>query len=80
MAINPLQILTLKDKLNGFRHRHKGFVSFIKAARREGVPVGSVVDVKLTFPEGEAMTAMTTNFRVTEEDLELIRMLVALKD
>ncbi len=79
MAINPLQILTLKDKLNGFRHRHKGkgFVSFIKAARREGVPVGSVVDVKLTFPEGEAMT---TNFRVTEEDLELIRMLVALKD
>ena len=77
MAINPLQILTLKDKLNGFRHRHKGFVSFIKAARREGVPVGSVVDVKLTFPEGEAMT---TNFRVTEEDLELIRMLEALKD
>lgn len=77
MPINPLQILKLKDKLNGFRSRHKGFVSFIKAARRDGVPEGSIVDVKLSFPDGNTMT---TNFRVTEEDLELMRMIIALKD
>ena len=77
MPINPMQIFKFKEKLNGFKNRHKGFVKFIKAARREGVPEGSVLDIKLTFPDGETMTS---NFRITEEDLELIRMLITLKD
>ena len=72
MAINPMQIVKLKDKLNGFRKRHPGFYGFIKAIRKKGVPEGSVLDVKITTPEGETMT---TNFRVSPEDLEFFGMI-----
>lgn len=76
MAINPLQILKLKDTLNAFRNRHPGFSRFIGALRRKGVPEGSVLEVKITSPDGETME---TNFRVTPEDIALIRMLSELR-
>ena len=72
MALNPLQILKIKSILNDIRTRHPGFVRFIKAIRKKGLPQGSVLEVKITFPEGQTME---TNIRVSEEDLELLRTL-----
>ena len=70
MALNPMQIIQLKDKLNGFRNRHPGFVGFIGALRREGVPEGSVLDIRFTSPDGRTSA---THFRVTQEDLDFLR-------
>lgn len=72
MALNPLQILKIKNTINDFRARHPGFARFIKAIRKKGLPQGSVLEVKITFPEGQTME---TNIRVSEEDLELLRTL-----
>ena len=72
MALNPLHILKIKSILNDFRTRHPGFARFIKAIRKKGLPQGSVLEVKITFPEGQTME---TNIRVSEEDLELLRTL-----
>ncbi|MBR2730049.1 MAG: hypothetical protein IKD92_09360 [Lachnospiraceae bacterium] len=76
MAINPIQILKLKDTLNAFRNRHPGFTHFVGAIRNKGLPEGSVLDVTITTPDGKSMA---TNFRVTPEDIALIRMLADLK-
>ena len=76
MAINPLDILKLKDRLNAFRARHPGFSRFISAARKKGVPEGSVLDVTITTPDGQSMA---TNFRVSAEDIELLRALTSLR-
>ena len=54
MAVNPLQIMKLKTQLNDFRKRHPGFTRFIMAIRRKGLPEGSVLDVKITTPDGES--------------------------
>jgi hypothetical protein len=72
MAVNPLQIMKLKTQLNDFRKRHPGFTRFIMAIRRKGLPEGSVLDVKITTPDGETMT---TNFRVEAEDIEFVSMI-----
>ena len=72
MAVNPIQIMKIKKQLNNFRKRHPGFTSFIRAVRRKGLPEGSVVDLKVTSPDGETVT---TNFRVTQEDLDFISMI-----
>lgn len=72
MAINPMLLVKLKTELNNFRKRHPGFTSFVRAVRRKGVPEDSVLDVKITTPDGETMT---TNFRVSADDLAFIRMI-----
>ncbi len=75
MAINPMQIVKLKTMLNDFRKRHPGVTSFVRKIRKKGVPEGSVLEVKITSPDGEAMT---TNFRVTAEDLDFINTISGL--
>lgn len=72
MAINPMQILKIRDTLNAFRSRHPGFSRFIADIRRRGLPEGTVMDMTVTMPDGKTMQ---TNFRVSQEDLDLIRML-----
>ena len=72
MAINPMQILKIRDTLNAFRNRHPGFSHFIGDIRRRGLPEGTVMDMTVTMPDGKTMK---TNFRVSQEDLDLIRML-----
>lgn len=69
MALNPLQIVKLKSMLNDFRKRHPGFTSFIRSIRKKGLPEGSVVDVTITRPDGEKVT---TNFRITAEDIDFV--------
>ncbi len=76
MAINPLQLLKIKEKLNAFKTRHPGFARFIRAVRKNGIPEGSVVDVKITFPDGKEINS---NFRVSGEDMELASIISELK-
>ena len=76
MAINPLDILKIKNKLNDFRDRHPGFTRFVDTLRRKGLPEGTVFEIKVTMPDQETMT---TNFRVSQEDIELLRTLSDLR-
>lgn len=77
MAFNPLQILKLKDALGAFKKRHPGFSGFMAAVRSGGIPEGSVLDLRITDPDGKTTA---TNFRVSQEDIELIRMLGELRN
>ncbi len=61
---------------NTFRKNHPKFPAFLDAVRREGIHEGTVVDLKITTPDGKALE---TNFRVTESDLELFEMLKGIR-
>ena len=76
MTLNPIQLLKLKDTLNAFRSRHPGFAAFLGAVKDGGVSEGAVLEMKITSPEGKTMK---TNFRVSREDLELLRLLAELR-
>ena len=72
MAINPLSLMKLKDRLHLFRQEHPKVGPFFSMLREHAVAEGSVVELKVTTPEGEEYV---TNIRLTANDVETIRLL-----
>ena len=70
MAINPMQVLKLKDQLKAFTGRQPGCTSFVRAIRRKGLPEDSVLDLTITSPDGKTMS---TNLRLSAEDIAFVR-------
>lgn len=70
MALNPMQVLKLKDQLKAFTGRHPGFTSFVRAIRRKGLPEDSILDLTITTPDGKTMS---TNLRLSAEDIAFVR-------
>lgn len=64
--------MKFKDKINEFRERHQGFSRFINAVRKKGLSQGSIIEMKITFPDEQSMN---TSFRIKEEDMELLKMI-----
>jgi len=70
--VNPAAILTLKKKWDEFSQRHPKFVSFLGLLKSRGVSVGSIIDIKVTLPNGESFQS---NIKLTEEDAEMLKSL-----
>ena len=71
--MNPMDMMRLGSLLKGFQSRHPKFPKFVKAASRPGVlEEGTVIEIMIVPPNGDGMT---TNIRVTREDLELLKSL-----
>ena len=68
--VNPAALLTFKKKWEEFSLRHPRFVSFLGALKSQGIAEGSVIDMKVTMPNGEVFQS---NIKLTKEDIELIR-------
>ena len=59
-----------------FSKNHPKFPQFIKAVQKNGFPVDTVLDVKITYPDGNVVDS---NLKVTESDLAIIEELKKLK-
>ena len=70
--INPLDFFKVKAGLGKFAANHPKFFPFMKAVAAAGAKEGTIVEMKVTTPEGKELE---TNLRLTDEDIELIRML-----
>ena len=68
--MNPAKLLKLREGFTGFEARHPRFVKFIMSLSKSGVPVDSIIDIKVTLPDGREIE---TNMRVTPEDVEFIK-------
>ena len=68
--VNPAALLTLKKKWDVFSGIHPRFVSFLGALKNQGITEGSIIDMKVTMPNGEVFQS---NIKLTPEDIELIR-------
>lgn len=73
MALNPLTLLKMKDRLKVFNQEHPRVRQFFHKIKEEGLPEGSVLEMKVTLPDGREQV---TNIRMTEQDVETIRMLI----
>ncbi|MBQ0000889.1 MAG: hypothetical protein KBT01_05050 [Clostridiales bacterium] len=69
MAMNPMMLLKIKGMLDGFNQRHPRVLPFAKDASGR-IQEGSILEVTVTDPSGHSITS---NIRVTAEDMELIR-------
>lgn len=59
-----------------FSKNHPKFPQFVKAVQKNGFKPDTVVDLKITYPDGNAID---TNLKISEEDLKLFEELKKLK-
>lgn len=70
--MGPLDIMKLTKMREQFCENHPKFIAFLSYVSRRGIKEGTVLEVKVVFPDEEPVT---TNIKVTASDLELLRTL-----
>ena len=74
--MNPQAMMQLIGALGKFKSDHPKFASFIEMLIKSGVPEGSVIEVTVTRPGEDGITA---NMKVTQSDLDLVSALRDMK-
>ncbi len=72
MNINPMALLQMQQRFAQFQQDHPKFVPFLGAIKANALKEETVIDIKVTSPEGGTLA---TNIRLTANDLETINML-----
>ncbi|MCR5688186.1 MAG: hypothetical protein K6G58_09210 [Lachnospiraceae bacterium] len=74
--MNPQTMMQLMGAVSSFRREHPKFAQFTELMIRSGIPEGSVIEVTVTKPGEEPVTA---NMKVLPSDIELINALRNMK-
>ncbi len=72
MAMNPADMMKAMGAFKNFQAAHPKAVSFFQVVFGSGIPADTVMELTVTKP-GE--NPMTTNIKVTQQDLELFESL-----
>lgn len=76
MAVNPFQLMQLEQLFETFKHSHPKFPLFFKAAARDALTEGTIVEITVKSPDGKEMC---TNLKLNASDLELIQAMKQMK-
>lgn len=74
--MNPQAMMQFLTAINTFKSNHPKFASFIELVIKGGMPEGSVIEITVTRPGEDPVTA---NMKVLPSDLELIQSLKDMK-
>lgn len=70
----------LMMKLGGlwmkFSKNHPKFPGFIKTVKSSGLPLDTIIEAKITYPDGKVCE---TNLKITNDDLKMIEELKKMK-
>ena len=69
---NPLELMQIGERINLFKTQHPRAVNFFSKAFGNGVKEGSVIEMKVTDPDGNETFG---NIKVTPEDVKTIEIL-----
>ncbi len=70
--MNPMALMKIMNAKNKFNANHPKFGAFLNAAFAGGIQEETIIEMKVTKPDG---TEMTTNLKVKQSDLELLQQL-----
>lgn len=76
MAINPMAMLQMKERLATFQKDHPRVFPFFNMLRDQGLQEGAIYELKVTLPDG---SERVMNFRMNENDIETFRLLSSLQ-
>ena len=68
--MNPLKLLQLKSAWERFKSNHPRFPLFLSAVSKRGIKEGTVLEFKITTPEGEELVS---NLKIKQDDLALFQ-------
>ncbi len=74
--MNPMDLIGLKEQALAFREHHPKFISFLQAVSKRNITEGTVMEVTITTPDGESLSA---NLKLNASDIRLIHTLSNLK-
>ncbi|MEY8353456.1 hypothetical protein AALB39_08870 [Lachnospiraceae bacterium 54-53] len=72
--MNLMNLMQLKEAWNVFKNSHPKFPLFLKAVYKNSLKEGSLVEIRITTPEGKTLAS---NLKLTASDLELMEQLKA---
>jgi hypothetical protein len=76
MAVNPMQLMKMKERMNLFQKEHPKMQMFLADVQANALQEGSVIECKVTRPDGREYVS---NIRLTADDIETLRMLGNMK-
>jgi len=68
--MNPQTLMQLMAGINTFKNNHPKFAAFLGLLVQGGVPEGTVIEMTVTRPGEDPITA---NLKVLDSDIELIK-------
>ena len=72
MAINPMVLLKMKERMAIFQQDHPKVGPFFSMLKSRAMIEGAIYELKVTSPDGKEYVS---NIRLTANDIETIRML-----
>lgn len=72
MSLNPMTLIQLKSSWERFTAAHPKFPKFWKAAYKSSLAEGTIIEFKVTAPDGKELAS---NIKLTKDDLELASQL-----
>ena len=69
---NPNLLIQMKSMWDRFERNHPKLPRFFQVVGRECIEAGTVIEISVTKPNGENITS---NFKLNEEDMELLAAL-----
>lgn len=70
--MNPAMMMKIMGAKNKFNQNHPKFMTFLSAMFSNGIEEGTVIEITVTKP---GQGAVTSNLRVSKDDLELLETL-----
>ena len=74
--MNPAGMMQFMAAMNNFKNNHPKFASFLGLVVQGGIPEDSVIEITVTRPGEDPITA---NMKVLPSDLELLQSLKEIK-
>lgn len=72
MAFNPMKLMQMQSVFKQFTERHPKLPMFFRAVGSSALVEGTVMEIKVTKPDG---TNMVTNLKLSQQDIEAIRQI-----
>lgn len=72
MAMNPIAMMQAAGRIKIFQEQHPKALAFIKSVSDNDIREGSIIEVKVTTPEGRESVS---NIKVTKDDMETFKLL-----
>ncbi|MBO7386438.1 MAG: hypothetical protein J6U15_01400 [Lachnospiraceae bacterium] len=74
--MNPASMMKFMSAMNTFKNNHPKFAAFMELLIKSGVTEGTVIEITMTKPGEEPVTA---NMKVLQSDIELFQSLKDMK-
>jgi hypothetical protein len=70
--MNPISMMQAAGRIKIFQEQHPKAIAFIQSLSESDIREGSVIELKVTTPEGKASVA---NIKLTKDDIETFKIL-----